>query len=193
VPNNGLKLTAALPSTREDPQLKPNVRLTDEMPTTKEGRENMKSVKVFIYVLMVGCLLIGTESIAQTRMQSKGSSGWGTGTPYGKMYDPKTVETLSGEVIKIDTFKPMKGMGPGIHLLLKTDKETISVHLGPAWYLENQDIQIAVKEHIEVRGSRIIHQKQPAIIAAEVKKGDEIIKLRDDSGFPVWSGWRRWQ
>jgi hypothetical protein len=109
------------------------------------------------------------------------------------MYDPKTVETLSGEVIKIDTFKPMKGMGPGIHLLLKTDKETISVHLGPAWYLENQDIQIAVKEHIEVRGSRIIHQKQPAIIAAEVKKGDEIIKLRDDSGFPVWSGWRRWQ
>jgi hypothetical protein len=24
-----------------------------------------------------------------------------------------------------------------------------------------------------------------------VKKGDEVLKLRDDSGFPVWSGWRR--
>jgi hypothetical protein len=25
----------------------------------------------------------------------------------------------------------------------------------------------------------------------EVKKGDEVLKLRDDTGFPVWSGWRR--
>jgi hypothetical protein len=30
----------------------------------------------------------------------------------------------------------------------------------------------------------------PAIIATEVKKGDEVLKLRDDAGFPVWSGWR---
>jgi hypothetical protein len=27
----------------------------------------------------------------------------------------------------------------------------------------------------------------------EVKKGDEVLKLRDDNGFPVWSGWRRRQ
>ena len=28
-------------------------------------------------------------------------------------------------------------------------------------------------------------------IAGEVKKGDEILELRDDNGFPAWSGWRR--
>ena len=28
-------------------------------------------------------------------------------------------------------------------------------------------------------------------LTAEVKKGDEVFKLRDDSGFPVWAGWRR--
>ena len=28
-------------------------------------------------------------------------------------------------------------------------------------------------------------------IAAEVKKGDALLKLRDDSGTPAWSGWRK--
>jgi hypothetical protein len=42
-----------------------------------------------------------------------------------------------------------------------------------------------------MKGSRITFGVKPAIIAAEVKKGDEVLKLRDDSGFPVWSGWRR--
>jgi len=27
-------------------------------------------------------------------------------------------------------------MGRGVHLMLKTDKETISVHLGPVWYID---------------------------------------------------------
>jgi len=43
----------------------------------------------------------------------------------------------------------------------------------------------------EITGSRITFQAQPAIIAAELKKGTEILKLRDENGFPVWSGWRR--
>ncbi len=28
---------------------------------------------------------------------------------------------------------------------VKTDKETVSVHLGPSWYLENQDVKIEPK------------------------------------------------
>jgi hypothetical protein len=65
------------------------------------------------------------------------------------------------------------------------------VHLGPGWYIENQDVKIAPKDSIEVKGSRIILDGKPAIIAAEVKKGDDVLVLRDVSGFPVWSGWRR--
>ena len=42
-----------------------------------------------------------------------------------------------------------------------------------------------------MKGARTTFAGKPAIIAAEVKKGDEVLKLRDDSGFPVWSGWRR--
>ena len=32
--------------------------------------------------------------------------------------------------------------------------------------------------------------QMPAIIAAEIKKGNEVLKLRDEKGFPVWSGHR---
>jgi hypothetical protein len=107
------------------------------------------------------------------------------------MYDPKAVETVSGEVTSVDRITPVKGMSGGVHMNVKTDKETISVHLGPGWYLENQDVKIEPKDKVEVRGAKATIAGKQAIIAAEVKKGDEVLKLRDDSGFPVWSGWRR--
>ena len=107
------------------------------------------------------------------------------------MYNPKTVETLSGEVISVDQITPEKGMAHGVHLTLKTEKETISVHLGPQWYIERQDTEIKAKDMIQVKGSRITFEGKPAIIAAEVKKGDEVLKLRDEKGFPYWAGWRR--
>ena len=82
-------------------------------------------------------------------------------------------------------------MAGGVHMNVKTDKETISVHLGPSWYLENQDVKIVAKDKVEVKGSKISFGGQPTIIAAEVKKGDEVLRLRDDAGFPVWIAWRR--
>jgi hypothetical protein len=82
-------------------------------------------------------------------------------------------------------------MSSGVHLMVKTGQETISVHLGPAWYIQRQDIKIAPGDKVEITGSRITYQGKPAILAAEAKKGDEILKLRDENGLPVWSGWRR--
>jgi len=60
-----------------------------------------------------------------------------------------------------------------------------------SWYIENRDIRIEPKDKIEVAGSRITYQGKPAIIAAKVKKGDEVLKLRDENGLPVWAGWRK--
>jgi len=94
-------------------------------------------------------------------------------------------------VVSIERITPVKRMSYGVHAIVKTQKETLSVHLGPAWYIENQDIKIEPKDKIEIKGSRITFQGKPAIIASEIKKGDEILKLRDENGFPAWSGWRR--
>jgi uncharacterized protein with PhoU and TrkA domain len=106
------------------------------------------------------------------------------------MYNPNTVETISGEVISIDSFTPMRGMSRGVHLQLKTGNEILDVHLGPSWYIDNQDIKIQPKDTITVKGSRITFAGKPALISSEIKKDDATLVLRDANGIPYWSGWR---
>lgn len=131
-----------------------------------------------------------TTSVFAQGVQYKGSQGWGQQGGYGRMYNPQTVETDKGQVLKVDLITPMKGMCQGVHLLLKTDKEQLSVHLGPSWYVTNQDVQINTGDDIEVTGSRVDFQGQQVIIASQVKKGDQVLVLRDKNGVPMWSGWR---
>jgi hypothetical protein len=141
---------------------------------------------------VVGIVAVVLAPVAFAQgMKWRGSGGWGPGEPYGRMYDTKTVETITGEVMKVDRITPMHGMSAGVHLVVKTDKGDVSVHLGPQWYLENQDVKIEPKDKVEIKGSRVTVQGKPAIIAAELKKADQVLKLRDEAGVPVWAGWRR--
>lgn len=143
---------------------------------------------LIVFVIM---LVTAGEALPRQRGVRRGGGGWGPGTPYARMYNPQTVGTISGVVLSVDQITPMKGMSYGVHLMVKTVKETISVHLGPSWYIDNQDAEIAVNDKIEARGSRITFEGKPTLIAAEVKKGDQVLTLRDANGFPAWSGWRR--
>lgn len=151
----------------------------------------MKRIITLVATVTILTFAAAVNALAQRGTMRQGAGGWGPATPYGRMYNPQTVETITGEVVSVDKITPIKGMSYGVHILVKTDKETISVHLGPGWYIENQDIKIARGDKIEVKGSRITFEGKPALIAAEVKKGDEVLTLRDANGVPVWSGWRR--
>ena len=150
----------------------------------------MKTMTLILASALAVGSLLSAPVLAQRGPAWRGGGGWGMHGPYGRMYDPKTVETIKGEIVAVETFTPMQGMRGGVHLKLKTDKEVISVHLGPSWYIENQDTKLEVKNTIEVKGSRIVIAGKPAIVAAEIKKGDETLKLRDDAGIPYWAGWR---
>ena len=97
------------------------------------------------------------------------------------------MQTLSGVVERIDQVKNAGAKGYGVHLLLKTDSEEIAVHLGPGWYVEKQALKIAPQDRLEVRGSRVTYEGKPALIAAEVKKGDQVLNLRNADGVPLWS------
>ena len=152
----------------------------------------MKKIFVVFIVLSIVTLGLTAESFAQRgNMKWQGSGGWGPGTPYNRIYDPAKVETISGTVESVDTAVPMKGMYKAVVLTVKTEKETIAVHLGPEWYIGRLDAKIAKGDTIEVKGSRVTFADKPAIIAAEIKKGDQTLVLRDSAGIPVWAGWRR--
>jgi hypothetical protein len=121
----------------------------------------------------------------------RGSGDGGMGGGYRGMYNPATVETVTGTIESIDLSAPMKRMRRGTHLTLKTEKGPLSVRLGPEWYVERLDGKLAKGDLVEVKGSRVTFDGNPAIIAAEVKKGDAVLKLRDENGVPAWAGRRR--
>jgi hypothetical protein len=165
------------------------------MPFKKNTRVKEAVMKVMVAALRVTLMLLfaATALYAAPGQGWRGSGGWGTQGAYGRLYDPATVETVTGKVLAVETFTPMKGMGAGIHLKLRTDRETVPVHLGPAWYIDRLEIPIRKGDLVEITGSRVTIGGKPAIIASEVRKGDEVLPLRDQRGVPAWSGWRRQQ
>lgn len=141
--------------------------------------------------IMAVLLFSASLSYAATEPKWSGSGGWSGDSRFNRMYDQGSVEAVKGEVVSIDRVSPARGMSPGIHISLKTSSGVLPVHLGPAWYLENQDIKISAGDRIEVVGSRVDIDGNPSIIAASVIKGDQKLTLRDEKGFPAWAGWRR--
>lgn len=131
---------------------------------------------------------------AETMKIAHGMGGhWGTGCAYCTGFDTKNVTTITGTIEDIATFTPMKGVGSGVHLKLNTGKETVAIHLGPSWYLDNQEIKFQKKDRIEVKGFRANWNDDKVVIASEARKGDQVLLLRDADGRPAWSGWHHEQ
>lgn len=154
----------------------------------------MKSRKmVFIALAALTTLLLTATLVSAEPWRTwRGSGGWGAGGQYGSIYNTATVETISGQVVSVEKVVPYRGMSTGVQAVIKTDRETIPVHLGPSWYIERLDTKIAAKDFITVRGSRVTFAGKPAILAAEIKtEAGGMLVLRDANGVPVWAGWRR--
>ena len=118
-------------------------------------------------------------------------SDWGRGR-YSRRYDLSNIETLEGEVVSVDSYTSRRGVSQGVHLLVNTGKETVEIHLGPSWYLEERDFEFVPEDKIAITGSRININGEPAIIASQIKKGNATLILRDENGFPLWRG-RGWR
>ncbi len=142
-------------------------------------------------MLLVLAVVFAGATFAQTTSHGKRSGGWGTDNTYNSMYNTKSIETITGEVISVEKINPVKGMSSGVHLMVKTKSELISVHVGPEWFIDNQDIEIVRNDMVKIKGSRITFDGQPAIIASQITKGNNVLLLRSRKGYPVWSGWRQ--
>jgi hypothetical protein len=144
----------------------------------------MKRLNLILSLSAILVLLIATSACSQPGMGQGGKGRMGQGGGMGMQYNPQTVETVSGEVAQV---QQMQGRAGGVHLQLTTAKETLIVVLGPSSFLQQQKVKIAVGDKLEIKGSRMQHPEMAMLLAAELKKGDQVVKLRDDQGKPLWS------
>lgn len=151
----------------------------------------MKDKTGTIIVAVLFLVLIASWAFAKPWRNWQGSGGWGVGTAYARLYNPAQMVILTGEVVEVEQVVPLKGMNNGVQLLVKTETGIVPVHLGPVWYVERLDIKIAKGDKIEVKGSKVDIQGKATFIAAEVKKGEAVLTLRETNGNPIWAGWRR--
>ncbi len=99
-------------------------------------------------------------------------------------YDTKAVVTIKGVVEEVHESK-MRGDHPGLHLVLKTETETVEVHACPVRFMSDLEFVIEKGDTLTIEGSR----PDPAgiVVAREITKGQTSLILRDKTGAPVWT------
>jgi hypothetical protein len=139
-----------------------------------------------LYRLLVGCCLLSLV-LAGVSWGQAGAPGGKGGGP-SSLYNPQTAVTVSGIVISMTPPAAQKGLPYLVYLTLRTKTEKITVFLGPNLYVDKLPVKIKALDKIEVTGSKVTWEGKPVLLAAEVKIGDEVLKLREPDGVPVWSG-----
>jgi len=112
--------------------------------------------------------------------------GWGPNDQYGRLFNPQSITTISGQVVSKQNFTPPGAQAQGVLLNIMEDGETIQVHLGPYSYMQRQSVQIEAGDQVEITGSRVMHQGQEVIMASQVRVNGQTIQLRDQTGRPMW-------
>lgn len=162
--------------------MKPNIKM---IPLLKVITSTVTAVFVF-------SILSNNSALAQPG-NCCGYGNWRRGNYHHRMYSARTVETITGTVIRVNNITSHRNTFGGLHLIVKTAKEDMDVHLGPNWYIRNQNIQINQQDKIKVRGWKTTIAGKPAIIAAEVTKGNQVLTLRNPDGSPLWNGREDWR
>lgn len=101
-------------------------------------------------------------------------------------FDAKTVTTIHGDVVDVE--RVARRRHEGVHLVVAMGSERLTVHLGPSFYVDAQALKLAKGDRVEVKGSRTTFGDQPVLLAQEVRKGSEVLPLRDATGVPLWRG-----
>ena len=137
--------------------------------------------RLLVGLSILTCVLAGV-SWGQTgpREEKAGESGG--------QYNLQTVVTVSGVVVSKTRPAVQQGLPYLVYLTVQTGEGPIAVFLGPSLYVDQLPVEIKALDRIQVTGSKVMWEGKPVILAAEVKKGDQVLKLRDRNGVPLWIG-----
>lgn len=142
-------------------------------------------------ITIMAAVAFGLLSARAEAVSTGRGGGWGPEGSYGRSFDPKSVETVEGEILRVEPMPSSRGMSRSIHLVLEAAQEELAVHLGPEWYMKRQDFKMKPGDKMTITGSRTIFDGKPALIASELRKGKAVLRLRDEQGHPAWAGLSR--
>lgn len=105
---------------------------------------------------------------------------------YSTLFNPRTVTTVSGEVVRVERALAGNGVDYCVQALLRTSGGGVTVILAPQGYMENKSLTVARGDRLTVTGSVVTILGKPHLLATEVR-GDRSMNLRDPSGRPAWA------
>lgn len=114
---------------------------------------------------------------------------WSQAATPGRFYDPSTETTLQGIISSVSTVTGRHGWN-GLHLALQDG--VCDVHLGPAAYVAARGFSFSAGDRIDIIASKVKVNGTDTCIARQITKEGKVLVLRDQQGFPMWSG-ARWK
>jgi hypothetical protein len=129
-----------------------------------------------LHVLSIAILVVNVASVASAQR----------GMRRGGNYNVSTETTLMGTVDNVATIASER-RGGGQHITLITASGPIEVHVGPAWYVSSKHVTFTKGDQVTVVGSKVTMDSRDVMLAREIRKGDQVLKLRDASGVPLWA------
>ncbi len=147
----------------------------------------------FIVTSLVALSFVALVTVTLSAQQGFGRGGRrGGGMNQGQpKYDPSQEEILSGEVAAVKDIEMRSGKTTGAGLELQTGGQNLDVYLGPHIYVDLQNVKIEPGDSVEIKGVKTLVDGQVIFLAGEVRKGSDVLKLRDDKGTPLWAGNRQ--
>jgi len=107
-------------------------------------------------------------------------------------YNPATEVEVQGVVQEVRQFWcPING-DEGTHLMLKTGRGVLEVHVAPVRFLQGNGVTFNLGDQISVVGSMVVYLDHDAMIARKITRGDETMAFRQPNGRPLWVEPPRW-
>jgi hypothetical protein len=139
-------------------------------------------------ILVLAALFVVVNAAGAQAVIVERHNPFATGTRYDGLYDMDTQLTFKGVVTGIQRVRPSANSELEVSLIVKNEEGggTITVELGPSWYVDRQAVQIEIKDEAQITGSKVMIGGRGVILAKLVQVGTEVLALRRPSGIPYW-------
>jgi hypothetical protein len=142
-------------------------------------------------LLLTSVLFFGSQLTTPVfAAEQQDIAGWENGSEYNRLYCVDKHVKLKGTMVEIIDVVPMKGMAPGIGMIiLLRDGARVTVHLAPKWFAKFLTYGFNKGDSVNVKGCWAEISGNKVFLASKVRNGEyfEMKFRRTRDGRPYWT------